>query len=325
MDKTAFEPIVYAARIKDRKRLYISSSGGIFTALSDYMLERKYAVVCSVYNYDDSEMRFCLITNKTQRDDALGSKYIQSNMQGIYKQAIHWLKNNPDKKLAFCGMGCQAAAFKSVMNSYNLGGRVIIIDIICQGVTSPNFWKHYVEFVGEKYNGEVTHLTFKDKRWNWKSPLAFAYVKGKEAPLFDFVKIMNDKLIFRPSCYVCPYATVKRDTDITVGDYWRIEKVMPSFYDSKGTSLVIVQSATGKQLFDNIINLLDYRVSTIDDAMQPSLKEPVAKPDLRSAFWCDYRNNNIKFVIDKYGKLSKKEEFKLLVKCLIGKVKSTNV
>ena len=47
------DTIVYAGRIKDKSALMSSSSGGAFTALSDFFLKNGNAVVAAIYNYEN--------------------------------------------------------------------------------------------------------------------------------------------------------------------------------------------------------------------------------------------------------------------------------
>ena len=72
MEKT----LVYACRTKDREILAKSSSGGAFTAISDYFLDRGDAVLCSSYDYDGHRARFGLAFTKEERDAARGSMYM---------------------------------------------------------------------------------------------------------------------------------------------------------------------------------------------------------------------------------------------------------
>ena len=69
--------IVYAAKVKKRDVLYKSSSGGIFTALSNICLKQGDAIVCAVYDYTIHKSFFRILTTPEQRDKAIGSKYVQ--------------------------------------------------------------------------------------------------------------------------------------------------------------------------------------------------------------------------------------------------------
>lgn len=69
---------VYAGRLKDKKDLNNSSSGGAFTALSDFFLKNGNAVVAVVYNYATHTAEFQMILDEKQRERAKGSKYMKS-------------------------------------------------------------------------------------------------------------------------------------------------------------------------------------------------------------------------------------------------------
>ena len=106
------DTIVYAERLKDKSALMGSSSGGAFTALSDFFLKNGNAVVAAIYNYENHTAEFKMILDEEQRERAKGSKYMQSKPGDIYRKAYHWLMENPEKELLFVGMGCQSDEFR---------------------------------------------------------------------------------------------------------------------------------------------------------------------------------------------------------------------
>lgn len=292
---------VYAARVKDRELLERSSSGGAFTAISDYFLENGNAVVCAIYNYDSNRTEFFLVTDKKTRDQALGSKYMQSNPGNIYKSALKWLKNNPDKMLLFVGMGCQADGFRKFAEVNHIRERVIVVDIICHGSSSPKLWREYANVLEKKYSGKIKYLTFKDKRNGWNHPTAMVKINGKEILIKEYVKIFYNKCALRPSCHECPYATTERQTDITIGDFWHIEKTIPDFYDTEGTSVFLIHTKRGLELFHNIKGTLDFYNSNADECWQNSLEKPTEKSPMREQFWLEYQAKGIEFIMKKYG------------------------
>ena len=131
------DTIVYAGRLKDKAALLSSSSGGAFTALSNFFLGNGNAVVATVYNYENHTAEFQMILNEEQRDKAKGSKYLQSRPGDIYRKAYHWLMENPKKELLFVGMGCQSDGFRKFTEMKGIRNRVYIVDIICHGSPSP--------------------------------------------------------------------------------------------------------------------------------------------------------------------------------------------
>ena len=77
------KPKAFAARIKNYDTLVASSSGGMFTAISNWFLERKYAIACSFYVANEYKVKYRLIESSFERDKALGSKYMKSDLASI--------------------------------------------------------------------------------------------------------------------------------------------------------------------------------------------------------------------------------------------------
>ncbi len=302
------DTVVYAARVKDQNVLMSSSSGGAFTAISDYFLSNGHAVVASVYDYRDSIVEYRLILDKSLRDLAKGSKYIQSNPGNIYEEAYQWIKSNPDKLLLFVGMGCQAEGFRKYCELKGIRDKVYIVDIICHGSPSPKLWKDYVDFYLK--SGKITYLTFKDKRFGWKTPSAYVIMDGKERSIRDYVNVFYNGSALRPSCYECPYATTKRKIDMTIGDFWHIEKTIPEFYDKRGNSLFLIHTSRGEEIFNIIKDTLDFKRSNTIQCWQDNLESPTKKPDSRDEFWSEYKEKGIDYLIEKYGKTSWKSLLK---------------
>lgn len=191
------QTIIYAARINDRDVLRSSSSGGLFTVLSDPFLRCGGAIVCSVYQYDSHRIEFCLITEKSKRDCAKGSKYIQSSMGDIFRKAHEWLMEDAGRKLLFVGTGCQAEGFRKYAEQTGIRQRCTVVDIICHGAPSPLLWREYVTHLECIHKGKVTNLTFKDKRNGWLRPTACVKIFNKEISIADYVRNFLYRNIFR--------------------------------------------------------------------------------------------------------------------------------
>lgn len=305
---------VYAGRLKDKKDLNNSSSGGAFTALSDFFLKNGNAVVAVVYNYATHTAEFQMILDEKQRERAKGSKYMQSKPSDIYREAYHWLMENPKKELLFVGMGCQSDGFRKFSEMKRIRERVYVVDIICHGSPSPKLWREYAESI-QKSAGKITYLTFKDKRKGWKSPTAYVKINGGEKSIKDYVKVFYNRCALRPSCYECLYATTERKTDLTIGDFWHIEETIPDFYDPNGNSLFLIHTKRGEELFEKIRSDLDYRLSNTTQCWQANLEAPTQKSEQREEFWNDYQKKGIRYIMKKYGivPLRTKVKNKLLI------------
>ena len=314
------DTIVYAGRLKDKSALMSSSSGGAFTALSDFFLKNGDAVVAAIYNYENHTAEFQMILDEKQRERAKGSKYMQSRPGDIYRKAYRWLMENPEKELLFVGMGCQSDGFRKFTEIKEIRDRVYIVDIICHGSPSPKLWREYAESI-QKNDGKITYLTFKDKRNGWKSPTAYVKVNGAERSIKEYVKVFYNRCALRPSCYECPYATTERKTDMTIGDFWHIEETIPDFYDPNGNSLFLIHTNRGEELFERLQGGLDCRLSNTTQCWQANLEAPTKKSEQREEFWNDYQKKGIDFVMKKYGTIPMQTKIKnKLLKILRGGV-----
>ena len=307
--------IVYAGRVKKQEILESSSSGGAFTALSDFFIKNGNIVIATVYNYETHIAEFKMISSIEERDRAKGSKYMQSKPGDIFRKAYSWLLDNPSKKLLFIGTGCQSEGFRKFSELKKVRDRVYIIDIICHGVPSPKIWREYAFRLHKQY-GKISYLTFKDKRNGWMSPTALVKVNQREIFIKDYVKIYYDQCALRLSCHECPFTTTKRNVDMTIGDFWHIDQTIPDFYNEKGNSLFLIHTPKGLELFENIKCDLEYRESNIIQCWQENLEAPTNKPEYREEFWLDYHRKGIKYIMKKYGT----EPIKVRVKNRILKV-----
>ena len=295
---------VYAGRLKDKEALMNSSSGGAFTALSDYFLDKGDMVIAASYNYQSHTEEFFFLHNKAERDAARGSKYMQSKPGTIFRNAELWLKDNPEKSLLFVGIGCQADGFRKFAEIKGLRNCVYIVDIICHGSPSPKLWREYAHSIARKASGKITYLTFKDKRNGWRIPTAVAVINGNEISIKDYVRVFYNRCALRPSCHKCPFATTERKTDITIGDFWHIEKTIPDFYNPDGTSVFLIHTDRGEELFNNIKENLEYRLSDTKQCRQANLKAPTPVSEHRQKFWKDYQRKGIDYIMKKYGTAS---------------------
>lgn len=292
----------YAARNKNKEVLLQSSSGGVLIPLMQKAIQRGGAVVCSVYDYEKQMLRFRLLESEEDVLHVGGSKYIQSETGIVFLEAEKWLKNS-DKEILFVGTGCQAEAFHKYMTIKGLRSRTVIVDIICHGVPSPQIWKDYVGYI-QKTLPSFCFISFKDKRRGWLKPTAFVSDGTKEYDIDKYVKMYHTKNMMRPSCYECQFTTCTRNSDITVGDFWRVKTEMPSFFDPMGVSTVIVHTSCGKDNLDCISDQLECLECTKEQCLQPNLRTPTKRPESREIFWSFYKRYGIEGIVQKYGTMS---------------------
>lgn len=292
------QPKVYAAQhicdiIKANSR-----SGGIFTALSDWILERDGIVYGCVL--DDNFYAVHIRADNTEKRNCMrGSKYIQSKMGETYKNVEKDIMNG--KNVLFSGTSCQVAGLRKYLKKdYD---NLLCVDIVCYGVPSPKVWKEYLEWQEARNKSKVKLVNFRNKGdYGWRAHIeTLIFENGKKVSSNVFSKLFHGRSILRPCCYECPYKSVMHPGDITIADYWGIEKAAPEFDDNKGVSLVLINNKVGERIFDKVKAQMRVKQTMLEDSMQPSLIAPFPKPSDREQFWKDFFDKNFDYIAKKYG------------------------
>lgn len=291
---------IYAAKHRDKKILLKSTSGGVFTALSDYVLDNGGVVYGAIFN-DEFEVVHGRATNKKERDKMRGSKYVQSDITGIYSCVKEDLKSG--KIVLFTGTPCQADGLKRYLNGKF--EKLIICDLICFGVPSPRIWRSYVDFISTINKSKLKEHYFRSYEKTWFEHIALSvFENGKKYQDKGysniFTQIYYSKLANRPSCHKCPYTAVSRVSDITIGDCRGIDKVIPTLECDDGVSLVFVNTSYGENLYERVLNNLDSIEIELDTVMQPPLRSPAKANKKREAFFEVYSQKGFKKTLDWY-------------------------
>lgn len=293
------EPLVYAARFKDEKKLRESQSGGVFSAIAETILARG-GVVYGVAYSENYKISHCKITNKEALNSIKGSKYVQSNLDGIFLDVINELKN--DKLVLFSGVPCQVENLRKQTERLERG-RLITIDILCHGVGAPKVWEDYLHYLEIKYSSSLQNVNMRNKLLGWKGGTETYTFKNKKRIITEsYLYLYFSHYIQRECCFNCPYTNLKRVGDISLGDFWHWEKTShQEFRDNKGISLVLINSSNGKEIFDEASDSLEIIPSNTEECMQNVLRRSVEPNTKRNAFLKDYNQKGFKYVAYKYG------------------------
>lgn len=206
------------------------------------------------------------------------------------------------RTVLFSGTHCQCAGLKSLTEMRHARTeKLFLVDIVCHGVPSPKVYQAYMEFMKKRHKGEIEGFNFRNKgKFGWHSHVESAIIKGKEYDTELYVDLFYGHNALRSSCHQCPYKHTVHVTDITVSDFWGIEKWAPDFDDNKGVSLVLVNTSKGNDLFETAKELLYYREAQIKDCIQPPLQHPFPRPATREQFWRDFETKPFEYVLAHY-------------------------
>lgn len=239
-------PEVYAMMAPSDIR-NVSSSGGMFTILANYVIEHNGYVCGAIYSDDYMDIYHEIVSKKEDLWKIRGSKYVQSNTKDTYSILKKYLDEN--KPVLFTGCPCQVAGFRTFLGKeYE---KLITADIVCHGVPSPAIYRKYIS---EKANGrKVKKVDFREKAyWGWGTATSLFFEDGSayrgdcftDEYWLGFLGGMET----RKCCGNCSYANPQRVGDFTIGDFWGIAEIDPSLSDGKGTSLVTVNSNKAKKI-----------------------------------------------------------------------------
>ncbi len=243
------KPEAFAAFDKDTNIRKNSSSGGLFTAFAELFLNDG-GYVCGAAFDAHSHLRHIITNKKEDLIKLRGSKYVQSEIGNCFSE----IKKLLDKEIPilFCGTPCQTAGLKAFLKKDY--PQLLLLDIICHGVPSPKVFEKYIK---EITSGKMTDdIQFRNKENGWKNSAFVVHAENTllKTPLVKETFIQNymAHLFTRKSCKDCKFAVLPRCSDITIGDFWGIERCHKKMDDGLGTSAVILNNQKGKKFFKRI-------------------------------------------------------------------------
>lgn len=274
----------YAAINEDENIRKKSSSGGVFSLLAEWTIGSGGVVYGARYNSD-----WMVITDSIDSLEEIylfrGSKYMQSNLNDSYLECREILKEG--RLVLFCGTPCQISGLKNYLRcQYD---NLITVDFVCHGVPSPRVWRRYLEELFPREGDRViSDINFRDKKNGWKQfRLVIDYIedgqRNSTASVYTeniFMRAFLSDLILRPSCYQCPVKCGRSHADITIGDLWGAEYIVPYMDDNQGISLVMTNTSKGEELFKKI-PVKEFPIEYIDVCKYNSAIVEASRPHLR--------------------------------------------
>lgn len=291
----------YILKHNDFRTRISSRSGGAFTAISDLILD-KGGVIYGVTLIDNIYARHIRVETVEGRNSMRGSKYIQSSIGDCYKKALEDLKN--EKWVLFSGTPCQIAGLKTFLGKeYE---KLLTVDIVCHGVPSPKVWRDYINYIEEKNNKKISGIDFRNKyKYGWaahKETLRFGDDSWLDSGVFT--NLFYSHNILRPCCFECPYKSLVRVSDFSIGDAWGIDKANPEFNDDNGVSIVLLNTEKAR-IFFGLMDSVTVKKVNIADYMQQPFQAPFDKPLDREKFWDYYFEHSFGNVVRKYKNITR--------------------
>ena len=264
--KTQEDVKVYALIHRDEDVRSHSSSGGAFSAIAEYVLEQGGVVFGAAFDEKFNVCHIC-VEKAEELYKLRGSKYVQSRIGDTYRQAKEKLQQG--RLVFFTGTACQTSGLLGYLGrDYE---NLITQDLICHGVPSPLAWRKYIRLYQRRAKSPVEHIFFRDKKFGWHNwHVNFRFRSGENRYLNQRSDMMVSAFLTgscsRKSCYDCPFKQKYRLADITLADYWGIEKIAPELDDDRGISSIYINSLKAQKLLDAISDRVFLREMDLDTA-----------------------------------------------------------
>ncbi|PYG86559.1 4Fe-4S dicluster protein [Ruminiclostridium sufflavum DSM 19573] len=310
------EPEVFAAKLKNEQVLLKSSSGGMFSAIAELVIEKGGVVFGCALDKDFIAKHIC-VENKVDLEGLRGSKYVQSDLNSSYLKARDYLMQG--RLVFYTGTPCQISGLKAFLGKdcENL----ITADLICHGTPSQKLFSKYLDWLQNNLGEQLLTYEFRNKdKMGWGLCYKAAtrtktkYSHGDFDPYYSaFLKAKT----YRYTCYSCKYATTVREGDFTLADYWGIELCHSKFYSSKGVSLLLINSLKGQVFFEELKGRIDYIPSKLEYAKMKNgnLEHPAKKPYIRDFIYKELDSMDFDTYLERNLKLDSK--FRVGIKLIV--------
>ena len=338
---------VLAVKNRNEEERMASSSGGVFIALAKYIISQGGVVFGAVFD-ENWEVKHTYAETIEEIRPMMGSKYLQSRIENTFSEAECFLKKG--RKVMFTGTPCQIIGLKKYLKKEY--SDLLTVDILCHGVPSPGVWRKYINELPISANtvqqanntsydrnvfSIISDIEFRNKTLNgWKK---YNFVIRRSPSLTNdnsillssihsnnsYMRGFLSDLYLRPSCYQCRCKNGVSHSDLTIADYWGIDKLMPEFDDDKGIGLVLLNTKQGENIFSKLD--MDIRLSSLENTKQQNrgFKEHITQHPKRLFFFKELnKGKTIEKSVNKSLQISLfvrvKRKIKRIIKYFIRKI-----
>ena len=252
-----------------------SSSGGIGAELVRSFLN-DHGIVCTC-TFRDGEFLFDFVESVEAISQYVGSKYVKSNPNGVYRKIKSHL--SAGDKVLFIGLPCQVAAVRLFCGE-RLSANLYTVDLICHGTPSPKILEQYLQEYGTSMK-KLQNIQFR-KKGVYRIYIDFKPILGYHRICDAYTESFLEGLTYTENCYSCKYANMERVADLTIGDSWGSD--LPEHIQKEGLSLLLCQTQKGRELIETMqLNLLPV---DLQKAIQVNtqLRKPTPMPKMRGMY-----------------------------------------
>lgn len=279
-----------------------STSGGLFSEFAIRIIESGGIVFGAGFNDDMKTVHHIMVNNLEDLYKIRGSKYLQSDLGDTYSDVKKYLDNGV--KVFFSGTPCQIEG----LNFFLKGDyeNLVTAEIICHGVPSPRLYQKYFEQKSLELGGTIKKVCFRAEAEGNSFKIRIETEEGKIYSKLStedsYYRLFMSNNVLRESCYRCCSKGLKKRADITLGDFWGVEKCTNNIADGKGVSLVLVHTKKGRELFNSITDKVYIKKVDYSKAIEgnPAFLKSYKRPHLRKKIEKDISSMDMNQLVNKY-------------------------
>lgn len=234
---------VYGGYLEDDTKLLQSSSGGIATALTEFMLEQGGYVAGVAYTEDFYGAEYIIIHDKEDVWKLKGSKYIECDKKNICADVKALLEAG--EKVLFFGLPCMVAALYKVLGERH--ENILTCELICHGPVDAKVHSDYIAYLEKKHKSKVMEFSVRHKKDTWKPGYLYArFENGEifEKPFYETEYGFAFSTIGKKSCYACKFKGNDRQGDLMIGDFWGATE-KDKYWNPRGVSCIFAETEKG--------------------------------------------------------------------------------
>ncbi len=299
-------PVVYAVNNKKLKVRTNSSSGGIFPELVQYVIEELKGYVVGVKYDQDMNAVSSIAHTMEEAKEFYGAKYTKSDFTGMFRKVKKLLDKG--ETVLFSSLPCEAAGLRAFLRkSYD---NLIVSEVLCHAGPSPLVFRRYVQYLESRFKSKVKKVNFRDKSKGWLALDNTMVVEfTNRGPLRvrarrnNYYRSFIKDNIARPACSQCSFVYTNRVGDLTMGDFWGIQYAKPDMFDNKGTSILMINTKLGEDIWNKISYRFEFEESNLEEAFRYNHKKPIKLTEKRSEFFERFEKEEVNSLLQEFNDL----------------------
>jgi len=241
----------YSFQTDDAALLQASTSGGVFGLLAKHVLSDGGAVAGAAWG-EDLTVGHVVVTDAADLPRLHKSKYCQSDTTGVFRDVRQRLRAG--QQVLFSGLPCQVAGLRGFLK----GGpdNLLTVDLLCGNAPALAMFRAYTR---ETWPKGVDAIEFRHKEADSNDPYLSRVTLADGTQVLQprkgdaFQAAFHAHHLCPLHCENCQYQALPRYGDITIGDFWDLEKHDKTAQMQPGMSAILVNSQRGSEFLQRAL------------------------------------------------------------------------